>query len=522
MIFQLLKRDPAWKVFPYFVLIFAAGAFAAEYERSIIVMPLAIATIAATTGATQSQDLAARFFAGLPIAKRAIFLSRVLAVMALIWIPALTAAAVCRALGSYGAGPFVAIGALSMPMALVYQWLWIREIRLRTWVSTIMIGSVVGWMCTAMAVFPGVIPIPFVPVLTISCVASAAIFVAAWRSVLRFREPAVRQTRNTTPVRRRIWPGFPWWLVSWWDLLLWVVLGNLTLTSAWTSALLFVWTGPIRQREQQRWLDPLPVSRRLLFRVRTAPLQIALAAGYLVGSQVGMAGGWMGTSHMISLGTGRSWPTNRVTSSCETLNVTPPIDYWKPARGSVPIVRAPWGETYQPPVVRVYGMNVYNPYATGCENSHRFMDWQYERASTDVYGRPMPVSDVGVVAVPRVRTRILNLGGILTFSMLTMFPLVGFDWWRFRHFPRWLRYGIMGAALAAFPVVFLAPIAGKGGIEAPQHAMQWLSWWLPDNLALPVALAILLPTATYWAVERMFLRTEWIAWNRVQPAGNYN
>ena len=97
MIFQLLKRDPAWKVFPYFVLIFAAGAFAAEYERSIIVMPLAIATIAATTGATQSQELAARFFAGLPIAKRAIFLSRVLAVMALIWIPALTAAAVCPA-----------------------------------------------------------------------------------------------------------------------------------------------------------------------------------------------------------------------------------------------------------------------------------------------------------------------------------------------------------------------------------------------------------------------------------------
>jgi len=514
MIYQLVKRDPACKLVPYFVLIFAAGAFAVENWRSIAIMPLAMASVVAMTSAAQTQERSTGYLSGLPITRREIFLSRVYAGMFLVWIPALVGAGICAAIGSYGTKAFIAIGAIAMPMALGYQSLAIREIRFPAWVTTIAVASVVGWMGVAMTIFPGAIRIPVAPVLAASGLVSAWVFVNAWHAIPRFREAPPARWSGSVFARPKVSRGFPWWLFSWWDLVWFAVLFNLTFTGPWTSALLFLVIGPMQTRERLRWLDPLPFSRRLILAARLAPSLLALAGGYLMGVHFGLAGGWIGVPNRVLMTTSREWPPLRETS-CAALNVAPPIDYWRPARGGAPIVRTPWGETYQPPVVRVFSFNVYNPYGVGCENTKHFLDWQYERASLAVYGRLMPRDQAHLRAVPRLRTQVLNVGTMLACGMLLMLPVMMADWWRVRRLPVWLRYGLAGMVAVAFFAVALGPIVAPGFrniLGAAPEAAQWLSWWMPEGLAMVSIVAAVVPLTIYRVMERVFPGSEWTAW----------
>ena len=515
MIYQLVKRDQAWKLAPWFALVFAAGALFAENARSIAIMPLAMASVAAMTAAAQTQERTTGFLKALPIARREIFLSRVYALMILVWIPVLVAAGVCAVIGSYGAKAFIAIGAIAMPMALGYQSLAIREIRFPAWVTTIAVASVVGWMCVAMALFPEGIRIPLAPVLGASGLVSAWVFISVWYAIPRFREAPAAKWSGSVFARSKVSRGFPWWLFSWWDLVWFAVLFNLTFTSSWPSALLFLVMGPMQTRERLRWLDPLPFRRRLILAARLAPSLLALAGGYLVGIHLGMAGGWVGVPNRVLITRSREWPPRRETSSCAALNVAPPIDYWRPAGDGVPMIQAPWGETYQPPVVRVWRSDVYNPYGVGCENTKRFLEWQYERASLAAYGQLIPSGEAHVRAVPRLRTQILNVGMMLACGLLVMFPVMLADWWRVRRLPKWLRYGLAGMVAVVFFGVALGPIVFPGFrniVGAPREAAQWISWWMPDGLTTVVIAAASVPLMIYGVIEKVFLGSEWTAW----------
>ena len=68
----------------------------------------------------------------------------------------------------------------------------------------------------------------------------------------------------------------------------------------------------------------------------------------------------------------------------------PPLEFWRFAPGGkAPLIRAPWGETVQPQPLSIAGLAFYNPYDAQEANSARFLEWQMQRATTAVHGRPM-------------------------------------------------------------------------------------------------------------------------------------
>ena len=64
-----------------------------------------------------------------------------------------------------------------------------------------------------------------------------------------------------------------------------------------------------------------------------------------------------------------------------------PLQYWSVAPdGKAPTIRAAWGETSPPFTLKLPGLLLFNPYSSVEGNSQRFIDWQFARATTAVYG----------------------------------------------------------------------------------------------------------------------------------------
>jgi hypothetical protein len=518
MIYQLVKRDQAWKTAPWCLLLFAVGAALIEQGRSVVLMPLAMMLIAFTGAAAQSQDRARGFFAALPVTRQEIFQARTAALMVLIWAPALSAAVICAATGRFGAEAFIAVAAAVTPLSFINQSFMIREIPVPGWANTAIVAAVCGLAAAGMAIYPDLARLPFVPIIAGGVLVSAIVFAFTWSALPHTGVPGelaapVRLEAHSTGTQTSA--RFPFWIFSWWDPTWFVILFNMTFSGPWFSAVLFLWAGSIQSRERYRFLDSLPVSRRVLLAARVVLLVAPLVLGYVVGINLGFAG--TNPWNKIYISAGREWPPTRNINQCGTLNVTPPLEYWRPAtNGTAPSVQAPWGESYQLPVVRVYGYEVYNPYGVGCGNSKRFLDWQYERASLAVYGKPMPKNDARVTAPVHIRTEILNIGGILSCSLMVILPLYVNDWWRFQRLQKSIRYTALTIVIAAYFAVLLLPSYLPGAKErsfVPSNAMQVLSWWLPDSMAAVIPICILVPLALYFLTERVFLRSEIAMWD---------
>ena len=97
MIIQLMKRDPAWKAVPWgiamvcvsllFVLRTPQNAAVAIYggiSSVFLIMAISLAS---------NQDLWSNFLSALPVTARQIYLARVLAMLALLWLPVFGVAA---------------------------------------------------------------------------------------------------------------------------------------------------------------------------------------------------------------------------------------------------------------------------------------------------------------------------------------------------------------------------------------------------------------------------------------------
>jgi hypothetical protein len=284
---------------------------------------------------------------------------------------------------------------------------------------------------------------------------------------------------------------------------------------SYPSLIFLLWSGPVQPRERFRFLDSLPVSRRLWLAFRVTPILLALAGGYAIGIYANLFGARADNFNKVYISAGREWPPTRVTSSCAAPNVSPPLDFWLPASGGVaPVVTAPWGESYQTPVVRIYGYGVYNPYGVGCANSRRFLDWQYERASMAVYGRLMPKNDPNVTAPPRLRLRILDVGGFLAFGLLAMLPMMMNDWWRFQRLRKWLRSSLVSAVLGLAYAALMASLVNR----FPASPVQLASWMLPQSLAIVVCVCIAAPCAVYWLMQRLLLASEIGTWGQASQS----
>ncbi len=302
MIWQLMKRDPVWKgLMAVTTVMFALMAVVAEFlplpasqpSRDALRAALAIVPAVAMGWLVflvfNAQSQRNLYEAALPIAGRDAWLSRVLSLLALIWLPL----SIAIALGLPPL-PLLQAGAVYTLLVLAVKCIRIRELEVPRWLRT------AGFRVAILAFFAGpyiakrlksanwfVLP-PAGSVLTVCALAGVALFWWGWTTVpksfqiappesglLRRSETQEPSKFTWAPVFRSIY-GRPMLLV------ILFLLGNIVFGLLWTASLV-VGGVQVQIRGQCRWLLALPISFRNLFGWIAIPQTAAVVAGCLAG-----------------------------------------------------------------------------------------------------------------------------------------------------------------------------------------------------------------------------------------------
>jgi hypothetical protein len=531
MIRQLMKRDPAWLSVP--VLTAMSGAFcvlwhflptSANRSSSLIFVSVfaALPFTAGYAAATQQGDT--RFQAALPVTVRQVYLARILSMIGLLWLPFAVSAAVAFAIPN-PAVPIAALLEFTSLLTLIMVGMQSAGIKGFTIPRGLMNVSGFLWMFGAGAVpisgwLSGENKIGFVLVTLLCGLTSAAIFLRTWHTLPESFQTAplkaspVAVSVDTVPSR---WiPAIPWIpvmrtvfrgngleLLFLFTLMLSGALRPYYFTvfaSAWVSA-----------RPRIRWLFALPVHPRILLSAILLPLVLTFAGGYLVRVHLPSFPTPYATGIWVRASQGLPASSHyRQDPDCKTWNVLPSLDFWVPVKGGkAPLMKAPWGETYQPPVFHESGFDVFDPYAVGCGNSERFLDWQFNRAAIAVFGRPVPrrkdeccyVGDFNVV-VTSLRTQFVTVAAMTGFGMFAMIVVLVNNGHRFRRLGRPVRITIMSLVLAAGFAVVMLDAWDKLVLT------QWVSWALPSSLFGAIAATIPLLAILYWILDILFRQVE--------------
>lgn len=304
------------------------------------------------------------------------------------------------------------------------------------------------------------------------------------------------------------------WIPVWRTLFLWdgfwlLFLFNPMFGSMWAAPLMFVVSSWQQARRGFGWLIALPVSRRALLAGILLPPIFAVMAGHLVYVHLPLHRKGIAVRARQEL---PEWGPGEETPDCKTLNVLPSLEYWVPVKAShVPLIRSPWGETFQPSAYSISGYDIYNPYAVGCGNSRRFEEWQFNRATLAVYGRPLVLdtSDGWYNAEARapvagIRTQLISLAVIPGLSLTLVLSAMVFEWYWFRRLPRAVRIAVMSVAgVLASGLLILTPFSNLDFV-------QWLSWSLPADTAGALAIVIPFLGFLFIAVDTLFRQLEFV------------
>jgi hypothetical protein len=178
MIYQLMKRAPAWKYLPYLIL---AGAAAGSLSRVFPSDTIPVCCWLPFVGALSCSPnrRATRYEASLPVAGRQLFLARVLLILAAIWLPAV--AGYCAGLISGGPaklGPALAGCAATMTlMVMAIQSVRVRELCAPRWVVRVAVTIMVGTLAAVAVSNAGI------PALMVCAPLSAALLFRTWRAI---------------------------------------------------------------------------------------------------------------------------------------------------------------------------------------------------------------------------------------------------------------------------------------------------------------------------------------------------
>jgi hypothetical protein len=272
-------------------------------------------------------------------------------------------------------------------------------------------------------------------------------------------------------------------------------------------------------RHRNNWMRTLPIPRRALLGMTLVPFLLPLLGILLVGKlAIAQIPPLYADLHSIDDGAPHAF--SRAHDFDRHTKV--PLAFWKRAPDErPPVIRAPWGETTGTDALSVLGRPFYNPYSVRTQNSERFREWQFARATTAVYGRPISLAEYEAedfVPPRRVTSAppIYILGGALTLTLsLFMAWAVEFtSWHRLGRRPI-LRTTIQVTLwLLGFVLVVgidLYYLIRHGSVVLIPLATAWLMTVAERLGSMPaVLLGALIPVLAMYAVLRwQFNRSEW-------------
>jgi hypothetical protein len=201
MIYQLLRRDPVWKLAPFAALggglcMWARpGNTGLSWFGSLLYVFLSL---------TNFRRRATLFQAALPIPARDLFATRCLAFAALVWFPVLAAVSVAFVKGDAVLGP-IDCGASASLLIIAVLSIRLTEIDAPYLIVAFLSSLGLGLGVLAFGLLPAA------PVLAFCAIASAALFIRAWRAMPESFQVAPLEAQG--PSRRRLAmaaPAVPW------------------------------------------------------------------------------------------------------------------------------------------------------------------------------------------------------------------------------------------------------------------------------------------------------------------------
>lgn len=501
MIWQLVKRDPIWRS----ALFCTAGAFVCPaLPRAFIGMFGFL--VGMYWLQSQPQRRATDFQAALPIRACDLFLARILSFFALVWLPVASGAALLLAVGkpAEDAATLVEIGAGFSVLVLVAQSSRVREIAGSPWTSSVSVGIV--WIA-GYTIWQGQL-VPRTVLLAVCAVVCAVLFWNIWRRLPpSFEVLPAKLTPQVSSRGRTSAPALEWWpilrsLFQPRTLLFLPMVVFMPLGGQWLFASIFCFMPVMATLPNMSWALNLPVRRGALLAATLLPWLTLLLLGVLLSN-------WFAPKPPIRL----EWSaSNRISE------VRPQLEFWR--AGEAPVIKSPWGESWQPETVRLRSVAIYNPYSFGPDNSSRFFEWQFRRATEAVYGKAIDYADFkryrpGVHPLTRqARFAILNLAACASGVMLLANLIFAAMHWRFRrsfgHGQRVLGWLLM-AQMVCILWIDLAPehvSTGPINVSLVNALLLHVSALLPASLAA-VALAAVLPVALLsWTAAQLFRGVE--------------
>ena len=482
MIYELVRRDPAWKLAPMMAVCVAAVGAIFGLDIAMLSVPLVYFF---TFNTVWPHQRAMPFLAALPIATRTIFAARVTAVLSMLWLQ--LAAGSAAAMLVHGpasreqAGAALAFGLFFTMVAI--------------WVLTVRVEQCGGWSwlslpawCVSL-VMPGVVLAgPWVAgtIGVIGLLGGAARFAWAWHKIPAGFQSApyravVEKAESTKTGRAFAWRPLLGSMLNWYYLLFAVVAMPVCLLGGVPLHLApFLLPAYSMARRRLRWLPGcgLPFSSRTLMAMMVLPLLLISVAGY---ATIAVLLHGADTRRVPEISSALFFELNSpitpvVTvqqdpADTSTLNVTVPFEYWSIAIGGIPQIRAPWGESARPTELRLWPFTIYNPYSVGTQNTSRFQDWQFARATKVAYGRSLSPDECEAgteMPIPaRPPAQILSFSLLVSYTVLLAWLLELAD--DFRRVRRVVYEGVLIAALLwpAIAVDVFGVTHGYGSVTEP-------------------------------------------------------
>lgn len=295
MIYQLLRRDPAWRLVPLAAAI--SGLYILAASRVGLSLLLFATVLAVWPFLAGLHRRATLFEAALPIPARDLFATRCAAFATLLWLPVLVAAGVAFLKGGpewkAAASVLLDCGAAATVTTIALLPLRLMEIE----GPPQLVMSL--WYLGAGAFLAAFLALPAAPVLAFCAIASVALFVRAWRAMPESFQVAPLEAQK--PSRRRqaeSGPAIPWLIllrsvVPLRSLLFLPMIFQVIFTHA-ASWPVVCWVGVFAvsglSQPNNRWLAALPLARRKLLAIAAAVMTLMVVAPYSVSAGFGWGG----------------------------------------------------------------------------------------------------------------------------------------------------------------------------------------------------------------------------------------